>query len=456
MPAAELPAGFQFTATHWQQRGEDLELALHYRLRFAGQQHALCERIVFPAVALPQSAARLQALTAAQQLLHWLAGCSYWKASCDEHIEFAGAAPDRWQRQALAQIYRHGLAEFALVNELDQGGWSRLFHSADSAIATDTTSAVSLQPRRRALVPMGGGKDSLVALDLLLQGGIDCSVTAVRPAALIVSVAAATGLPWLPIQRHIDPQLLALNGQGALNGHVPITAINAAILLLAAILYDFEAVVFANEASADEPTRQLADGTAVNHQYSKSSAFELLLQGWMQRYIATDLYCFSILRPFSELAICQHFAGLRRYHPLVSSCNRQFHLHGARSDRRWCGRCPKCLFVYLALAPFLSPQALLQMFAADLLDDPTLLPRYADLCGLGEKPFECVGTVAEARAALLALVDDASLQQQWSNHVVPARLAAALRDGPAVDLATLLAARHPDHIPPAYRQVLPA
>lgn len=456
MPAAGLQAGFQFTATRWQQRGDDLELALHYRLRFAGQQHALCERIVFPAVALPQSAARLQALTAAQQLLHWLAGCSYWKASCDKHIEFACAAPDRWQRQALAQIYQQGLAEFAYVNQLDQSGWTGLFRSADSATATAAAPAASLKPRRRALVPMGGGKDSLVALDLLLRAGIDCSVTAVRPAALIVSVATATGLPWLPIQRHIDPQLLALNGQGALNGHVPITAINAAILLLAGILYDFEAVVFANEASADEPTRQLADGTAVNHQYSKSSAFEVLLQAWMQRYIATDLYCFSILRPFSELAICQRFAGLRRYHPLVSSCNRQFHLHGACSDRRWCGRCPKCLFVYLALAPFLSPQALQQMFAADLLDDATLLPRYADLCGLGEKPFECVGTVAEARAALLALVDDASLRSQWGEHSVPQQLAPALREQQTARLPALLAARYPDQIPPAYQQVLSA
>jgi hypothetical protein len=215
-------------------------------------------------------------------------------------------------------------------------------------------------------------------------------------------------------------------------------------------------VVFANEASADEPTRHLPDGTPVNHQYSKSSAFEALLQDWMQRYIASDAYCFSMLRPLSELAICRHFARLDGYHPLVSSCNRQFHLHGARTEQRWCGRCPKCLFVYLALAPFMSPPALREMFAADLLDDDSLMQGYADLCGLGDKPFECVGTVAEARAALLVLADDAVLRQQWGDLSVPRQLAPALRERAGAELPALLAARHAHHIPASYQQAIPA
>jgi len=452
MPAT----GFTFGKTHWHQRGDDLELSLHYALPFADEQHTLCERMVFPGVALPGASERQQALAAAVQLLHWLAGCSYWKATCSRLVDFEQTAPDRWQAQALAQVYRHGLAEFGFINGIDSGAWTGLFDHNINDAGSDRPAAVpALHPRPRALVPMGGGKDSLVALELLQQAGFDCTVSAVRPAALITTVAQATACAWLPIQRHIDSKLLHLNAQGALNGHVPITAINAAILLVAAILYDFDAVVFANEASADEPTRYLADGTPVNHQYSKSSAFEVLLQDWIQRYIASDLACFSLLRPLSELAICQQFSRMPRYHKMFSSCNRQFHLEGARTQRRWCGQCPKCLFVYLALAPFMSPQDLHAIFAADLLDDASLVAGFADLCGLGDKPFECVGTKAEARAALLALVDDPERNQQWSAMAVPQQLAAPARALAGDPLCSLLGQRHRHHIPAAYQRALP-
>ncbi len=447
---------FQFTSTRWQQHGEDLELALHYRWQQTGRSCLLVERIRFPVVALPVDQQRRQALQAAVQMLHWLAACSYWKSGCCRHISFAASKPDAWQAQALEEIYQQGLAEFAYTNQLDPSSWTGMFTRAAVASPRPHRPAVTLQPTRRALVPMGGGKDSLVALDLLQRADIDCTVTAVRPAALIETVAAATARPWLPIQRGIDPQLLEFNQQGAWNGHVPITAINAAIMLVAAILYDFEAVVFANEASADEPTRRWPDGTPINHQYSKSSAFEVLLQNWITRYIATDVYCFSILRPLSELVICQRFAQLQGYHQLVSSCNRQFHLDGAHSNRRWCGRCPKCQFVYLALAPFMPPESLHDMFSADLLDDEDLVQSYADLCGLGDKPFECVGTMAEARAAMLALVDHPRLQRQWGRMTVPLQLAPALRNLPGDELSTLLGMRHADHIPPFYRRALPA
>jgi UDP-N-acetyl-alpha-D-muramoyl-L-alanyl-L-glutamate epimerase len=452
MPAA----GFTFGKTHWHQLGDDLELSLHYALSFAGEQHTLCERMVFPEVALPDASERQQALAAAVQLLHWLAGCSYWKTTCSRVVDFEQTAPDRWQAQALAQVYRHGLAEFGFVNGLDTGAWTGLFeHNSSDAGVDRPAAAPALHPRSRALVPMGGGKDSLVALELLQQAGFDCTVSAVRPAALITTVAQATACAWLPIQRHIDSKLLHLNTQGALNGHVPITAINAAVLLVAAILYDFEAVVFANEASADEPTRYLADGTPVNHQYSKSSAFEVLLQEWIKRYIASDLACFSLLRPLSELAICQQFSRMPRYHQVFSSCNRQFHLEGARSQHRWCGQCPKCLFVYLALAPFMSPKDLHAIFAADLLDDASLVAGFADLCGLGDKPFECVGTKAEARAALLALVNDPDRKQQWSDMAVPQQLAGTARALTGDPLSSLLAQRHRHHIPVAYQRALP-
>lgn len=444
---------FSFVGSDWQQHGADLQLSLHYRLRTPQTQHAFCERIVFPDVAVPTDTQRLQALTQATRLLHWLAGISYWKTTCCTTLEF-DQPPDAWQAQALEQVYGHGLAEFAYVNQLDTSSWHGMFTAAADV---DSNPAVpQLRPARRALVPMGGGKDSLVALEMLKAAAVDCTVTAVRPAQLISAVARLTGRPWLPIARHIDMQLLEHNRQGAWNGHVPITAINAAILMLAAILYDFEAVVFANESSADEPSRRLDDGSTVNHQYSKSSAFEALLQDWLARYVATDLYCFSLLRPFTELAICQRFAALEQYHQTFSSCNRQFHLQGARSDSRWCGHCPKCLFVYLALAPFMTRARLSQLFGADLLDDASLIDAYAALCGIGDKPFECVGTLAESRAAMLALAQAQSVDTSWATARVPGRLAPKLREVADSSLSQLLRVEHPHQIPAAYQTLLSA
>lgn len=358
---------------------------------------------------------RIPALNKAFELLHWVAGISYWKTACPSQWVFKQSQADANQLAFLSELYQQGLAEFGFVNQLAIG--QRLAHITAQDISATTTnkkSADALQLQNRSLVPIGGGKDSLVAVEMLKTTGLPATATAVRPAPLITEVAQQTGLPWLPIQRQIAPELIKLNQQGAWNGHVPITAINACILLIAAIIYDYRWVVFANEASADEPTRYSDDAPDINHQYSKSSEFEQALQAYTQHYIASDLTCFSLLRPMTELAICQQFAELDQYHSVFSSCNRQFHLDGARITQRWCTECPKCRFVFLALAPFIGQQKLVDIFDSNLLDNSAQIEAFADLIGLGEKPFECVGTVAESRAAMQALCD----KPEWANAAV--------------------------------------
>ncbi|GAI57675.1 unnamed protein product, partial [marine sediment metagenome] len=65
-----------------------------------------------------------------------------------------------------------------------------------------------------------------------------------------------------------------------------------------------------------------------------------------------------------------------------------------------CGNCPKCLFIYVALYPFLEKKQLLKIFGKDLFENKKLLGTMKALIGEGKfKPFECVGTYKESRTA---------------------------------------------------------
>lgn len=277
--------------------------------------------------------------------------------------------------------------------------------------------APSLDLPKRTLVPIGGGKDSLVAVEAIKSIGGEATAVWVGNSALIAACAERTGLPTLNIQRELAPALFELNRLGAWNGHIPVTAVNSAILVVAAILYGYDSIAFANERSASAATLEY-DGQQVNHQWSKGYAFEQLLGNWLHTHVASDLdYC-SLLRPYSELAITRAFAKRTPYFDVFSSCNRNFKLLGPKPVDRWCGQCPKCHFVFLALAPFLPKPRLLSIFGRNLLDDEAQAGGFDALLEYQDhKPFECVGEGAEARAAMYAL----SQRPEWQEDTLVER-----------------------------------
>ena len=374
----------------------------------------LIERIRFPdAPAVPGE--RREAFAAALKLLHLIAGVSYYKAGVPPRIELADGPLDDASADLLDALYLHGLAEFAYRNGLDLRG--RIAFPRGAAPATPEASALGLP--KRTLVPIGGGKDSLVAVEAIKAVGGAATAVWVGNSPLIAGCAARTGLPTLNIQRELAPALFELNRLGAWNGHIPITAVNSTILAVAAILYGYDSIAFANERSASVATLEY-DGQQVNHQWSKGAAFEALLGDWLHTHVAADLdYC-SLLRPYSELAITRAFARLTPYFDVFSSCNRNFKLLGPKPADRWCGQCPKCHFVFLALAPFLPKPRLLAIFGRNLLDDEAQAGGFDALLEYQDhKPFECVGEGAEARAAMYAL----SLRPEWQEDALVARFA---------------------------------
>jgi hypothetical protein len=370
----------------------------------------LVETVTIPGAPFTLDEARAAAVERALRLLHLVAGVSYYKAAVPGRIRIDGYAIDAGTAAMLQSIYRNGLGEFAYRNGIDLGDRIRF------PVGTDVEpSHARLEPPDKgsrawlgstdshAFVAIGGGKDSLVSIEALRRAGVAQTVCWIGGSQLIAACAARTGLPTLNIGRQLAPQLFDFNRQGAWNGHIPVTAVNSAILVLAAVLHGVDQVVFSNERSASYGS--MIEGTGeVNHQWSKGWEFERMFGEHVERSVAPGLHYYSLLRPMSELAVARQFAKSERYDAHFSSCNRNFHILGERPVNRWCGVCPKCHFVFLALAPFMSKPRLVGILGRNLLDDPAQADGYVALLEFKEhKPFECVGEGRESRAALAAL-----------------------------------------------------
>lgn len=374
----------------------------------------LTETIRFPCAPYQLDGARREAVEQALRLLHLIAGVSYFKAAAPPRIQIDGFSIDDDTAALLAELYENGLGEFAYRNGMVLRGKIRFPVAAERPAP-----APALGLKKHALVAIGGGKDSLVSIEALRKAGVAQTVVWVGSSPLIKACAERTGLPMLNISRSLAPELFEMNKQGALNGHIPVTAINSAILVLAALLHDADQVVFSNERSASYGS--LIPGTGeVNHQWSKGWAFERDFAAHLRSHVAQDVSYFSLIRPFSELAVARQFARLDHYDAHFSSCNRNFHLLGERPAQRWCGACPKCHFVFLALAPFMPKPRLMGIFGRNLLDEPDQAPGFDALLEFQDhKPFECVGEGRESRAAMAALAANPS----WREDALVARFA---------------------------------
>jgi len=408
---------FRFVSARFDPASGEAKLAYAFD---AGPE--LVETLRIPGAPFVLDAARAAAVEQALRLLHLIAGVSYFKAAVPPEIRIEGYAIDAGTATFLGSLYENGLGEFAYRNGLPLRG-RICFPAAREASPTGAPAALgNASSPARALVAIGGGKDSLVSIEALRALGVDQTVAWVGGAPLIRACAERTGLPLLPIARQIAPQLFEFNRQGAWNGHIPVTAINSAILVLAALLRDANQVVFSNERSASYGSTIPGAGE-VNHQWSKGWDFERAFAAEVRRTVAPDLDYFSLLRPLSELAVARQFARLDRYDAHFSSCNRNFHLLGERPASRWCGVCPKCHFVFLALAPFMPKPRLVGIFGRNLLDEPEQAAGFDALIEYRDhKPFECVGEARESRAAFTALVASPA----WREDALVARFAAEI------------------------------
>jgi hypothetical protein len=389
---------------------------------------------------------------AAARLVFLLAGVSYYKTAAPPLIELPNTPLTRIERAFLASFYRDGLGEFAYRNGLDLDGLRIDAPDAPPVPAGPTVPASEIVGRR-PLVPFGGGIDSIVTVELV-RPWADAALFVVSRAgdrfAAIERPAAVTGLPVVRAERQLDPQVLRSRELGFLNGHVPVTGIISAVAVLAAVLDGRDAVVMSNEWSSSSATLTLGD-REVNHQWSKSLAFESAFRAVLAQPGGPGVDYFSRLRPHSELWIAERFAALGRYHQAFQSCNRGFHIDPAQRLDHWCGECDKCCFIDLILAPFVDAAALAAIFpTGEPLADTRLLPRFEALVDTSgdAKPWECVGDVGECRAAVVL----AARRPDRAGNPVLGALGERLGDRAPGD-AEIARLRRPlgaHHIPDAY------
>ena len=65
------------------------------------------------------------------------------------------------------------------------------------------------------------------------------------------------------------------------------------------------------------------------------------------------------------------------------------------------------------ISPFLSHEKLVEIYGSDLLADKDLLNDFEQLCGIQDvKPFDCVGTRDEVKAALGQIIEQRLANEQ--------------------------------------------
>lgn len=324
-------------------------------------------------------------------------GISYYKLYVPPEIKLNFSLAKE-QAEFWNTVYRKGLGEFWYRN-----GLTPRSPSFPTSPGLRPTSPYQGEVSNKALLGIGGGKESIVAAELLKKEGMKVTgfvVETQKASKVIYDVIDALEIPVLTIKRFLDSKLFEAH-PGSYNGHVPISAIYAWLGLLLAKLQGFSWVAVGNEYSSNFGNVEW-HGETINHQWAKSGEFEQLFQNYVRQCITPDITYFSPLRPFHEIRITEMLTQLPVWGKIklkFSSCNRNFIIHG--SEVGWCGECPKCAFTFVMLAAFLPKEEVVQIFGKDLFGDKNLVPLYKDLLGEGAmKPFDCVGTFAEAQAAL--------------------------------------------------------
>lgn len=325
---------------------------------------------------------------------------SYWKIACPPTVLVKCGYLDKEMISWWKSLYFNGLGEFYYTNNIEENQQDFMEIIVDNDIEKTAVDNIDISLDGN-LVPIGGGKDSALTLDILKEEKDKNYCYIINPRGATIETYKAAGYSEdkvIAVKRTLDRNMLELNKQGYLNGHTPFSAIVAFSATIAAYVNGLKYIALSNESSANEST---VEGSYVNHQYSKSFQFEKDFHDYEKSHIGSGTYYFSLLRPMSEFQIAKHFAACTEYHDIFRSCN-----VGSKEDI-WCGHCPKCLFVWLILSPFLSQKRLTEIFGRNLADDKEMEKYFSQLIGLEkEKPFECVGSRDEINASITLTIRD--------------------------------------------------
>lgn len=313
---------------------------------------------------------------------------SYYKITCSKIVNInTGSLTDK-QEKFFKKLFYKGLGEFMYKNNInvkEDELFSFNYKKEESNRLHDENTYNGI------LLPIGGGKDSCVSIELLKDK--DITIFSINPNITIKNCIAVSNVNKnIEVKRVYDNKMLDFNSKGYLNGHTPFSAIVAFASYITALTNGIRYIALSNESSANESTIK---DTFVNHQYSKSIEFENDFIEYTKDLSDADVHYFSFLRPLKELQIAYLFSKTNIYNKVFRSCNK------GSKEGIWCCNCPKCLFVYIILSPFIKEDELINIFSKKVFDNKELENDFRGLIGYDEnKPFECVGTRKEAVSAL--------------------------------------------------------
>jgi hypothetical protein len=305
-------------------------------------------------------------------------------------------------------VYKNGLGEFLYKNELSSERLAKFSEQNGNKSIIDTSSQTIWN--NDVLLGIGGGKDSIVAGELIKEAGFDLEgfvlATNDNPGQTKV-VSDVMGINLNIVKRIIDPQIFEINEiKSSFNGHIPISLIFALVGSLLAISSGYKFIVVANEASASIPQTRW-ENQNINHQWSKSIEFERLFQDYLRAYISPELHYFSLIRPLSSVAIAKIFAGYPKYFEVFTSDSSVLKIKPEfRTHPRWSSKSTKSLSSFMLLAPWLNEEALVRTFGQNFLDNTELETMCGALLGEnGQVVLDCVGTPDELKASLNELLN---------------------------------------------------
>lgn len=348
-------------------------------------------------------------------------GTSYYKAFPSREVILPFAI-DQAQADFFDHVFQEGLSQFAYENHFERKDLAHFkatsgVQNTISGIQNTTSASINtisgVQNTTGIIALQSGGKDSLLTAELLNENHTPWTALYVSTSGAFPKILEETDAESIElIHRDIDLETLKkAETLGGKNGHVPVTYINISLALIQAILDGKNTILTSIGHEGEEPHSIIKSTTDepdlhVNHQWSKTKEAETLLQNYITNYLSPDYKVYSPLRKYSELKIAELFVQKcwQKFGHQFSSCN--VINYGQRTDNstlKWCGECAKCANSYLLFAPFLEPNELNSIFPdqKSLFEKPELIDDFKGLLGIGDnlKPFECVGEIAELRAA---------------------------------------------------------
>ena len=333
---------------------------------------------------------------------------SYWKCTCSPKIIIKCGYLNEEQIEWWKKIYFYGLGELFYTNNIKTS--IQEFVNIECINENDSFEYERIEDEFNGyIVPIGGGKDSVVTLETLKLDTKNDFCLIVNPKPVTLECAKIAGFEYeniIEIYRNIDKNLIDLNQQGYINGHTPFSAMLAFLSYFVAYMLSKKYIALSNENSANESN---VIGEKVNHQYSKSFEFECDFENYSNTYLKTPIKYFSFLRPLNELQIAKIFSRYEKYHNVFKSCN----VGSKEKEWKWCLNCAKCLFAYTILSPYLYKEKLVNIFGVDLFEKTDLLDIFIELTGNGKtKPFDCVGTFEEVNFAISKTIENIKKQNK--------------------------------------------